>query len=33
MSEASVSRLALPGCVEVGDSGKNYLEASLQLGI
>ncbi|KAI9775011.1 MAG: hypothetical protein M1839_001611 [Geoglossum umbratile] len=33
MSEASVSWLALPGCVEVGDSGKNYLEASLQLGI
>jgi hypothetical protein len=33
MYEASVSRLALPGCVKVGDSGKNYLEASLQLGI
>jgi hypothetical protein len=33
MSETSVSRLALPGCVEVGESGKNYLEASLQLGV
>jgi hypothetical protein len=33
MSAASASRLAMPGCVEVGDSGKNYLEASLQLGI
>jgi hypothetical protein len=33
MSETSVSRLALPGCVEVGESGKSYLEASLQLGV
>jgi hypothetical protein len=33
VSEAGVSRLTLPGCVEVGDPGKNYLEASLQLGI
>jgi hypothetical protein len=33
MSEASVSRLTLPGCVEVGESGKSYLEASLQLGV
>ncbi|KAH0558699.1 hypothetical protein GP486_004648 [Trichoglossum hirsutum] len=33
MSEPSVSRLALPGCVEVGEPGKNYLEASLQLGV
>jgi hypothetical protein len=33
MSEPSVSKLTLPGCVEVGESGKNYLEASLQLGV
>ena len=33
MSEPSVSRLALPGCVEVGEPGKNYFEASLQLGV
>lgn len=33
MSDPSVSRLALPGCVEVGEPGKNYLEASLQLGV
>lgn len=33
MSETSVSRLALPGCVEVGEPGKSYLEASLQLGV
>jgi hypothetical protein len=33
MSETSVCRLALPGCVEVGKPGKNYLEASLQLGV
>ncbi|RYN88171.1 hypothetical protein AA0119_g12103 [Alternaria tenuissima] len=33
MSETSVSRLALPGCVEVGESGKSYLEASLQRGV
>lgn len=33
MAETSVSRLALPGCVEVGEPGKNYLEASLQLGV
>jgi hypothetical protein len=29
ISETSVSRLALPGCVKVGDPGKSYLEASL----
>ncbi|KAI9771587.1 MAG: hypothetical protein M1840_001802 [Geoglossum simile] len=33
MSDPSVSRLVLPGCVEVGEPGKNYLEASLQLGV
>jgi len=33
MAETSVSRLALPGCVEVGKPGKSYLEASLQLGV
>ena len=33
MSETSVSRLALPGCIEVGEPGKSYLEASLQLGV
>ena len=33
MSETNVSRLALPGCIVVGDPGKNYLEASLQLGV
>lgn len=33
MSETSVSRLALPGCIEVGEPGKSYFEASLQLGV
>lgn len=33
MSETSVSRLTLPGCVEVGEPGKSYLEAALQLGV
>ncbi|KAJ9653150.1 hypothetical protein H2201_009174, partial [Coniosporium apollinis] len=33
MAETSVSRLALPACVEVGEPGKSYLEASLQLGV
>lgn len=32
MLEPSVSRLSLPGCIEVGEPGKSYLEASLQLG-
>ncbi|KAJ9624564.1 hypothetical protein H2203_005299 [Taxawa tesnikishii (nom. ined.)] len=33
MSETSVSRLAQPGRIEVGEPSKSYLEASLQLGV
>lgn len=31
MSKTSVSRLALPGCVEVGRPDKRHLEASLKM--
>ncbi|ELR10086.1 hypothetical protein GMDG_04486 [Pseudogymnoascus destructans 20631-21] len=33
MQDASVSRMALPICVEVGEPGKSYNEASIQLGV
>ncbi|KFZ19777.1 hypothetical protein V501_00510 [Pseudogymnoascus sp. VKM F-4519 (FW-2642)] len=33
MADASVSRMALPICVEVGEPGKSYNEASIQLGV
>lgn len=33
MSDASVARITLPICVEVGDPGKSYTEASVQLGV
>jgi hypothetical protein len=33
MSDASVARMTLPICVEVGEPGKSYTEASVQLGV
>ncbi|KAF2453844.1 hypothetical protein BDY21DRAFT_355262 [Lineolata rhizophorae] len=33
MSDPGVSRLVLPACVEAGEPGKSYLEASIQLGL
>jgi hypothetical protein len=33
MNDASVARMALPICVEVGEPGKSYTEASVQLGV
>jgi hypothetical protein len=33
MNDARVARVALPICVEVGEPGKSYTEASVQLGV
>jgi hypothetical protein len=33
MSDASVARMALPVGVEIGEPGKSYNEASIQLGV
>jgi len=33
MNDASVSRMTLPVCIEVGEPGKSYMEASVQLGV
>src|SRR5947207_2585618 len=33
MSDASISRMAVPICIEVSEPGKPYMKASLQLGV